>query len=577
MPGIRSTFAGRLLAAVLVLLLLPAAILGVVLYRQARATAMDAELTRIETTSGDLAARIDEYVLAQRDIARYAAASAEVRDFILGPRDAVAVSEVDEWLRDGPFSSDVVADAFILDAQGTCIASTNPSFVGESYGFRSYYQEAVTGSDAISDWTIGATSGEPGIYLASPIRGEFDEVAGVLVIKLETGAVEDLVDQAFAIGARAVILNEMGVVLSAYDDAFVYSTVDDLTPAEAARITATRQFADEPLPSLGLSSLREDLDGVLPGRTTVSREYSIDGVTRVAALTGTRGSPWTVAVVAPLQAIEAAAAPVPVITGGLIALVILYAALATAYLSRFVVRPIRELARGSQQLASGDLTVQVPVRGDDEVAQLATAFNTMAAEIRGNTERLEGEVQRRTAELEEANRAITELSVTDSLTGCSNRHFLDLQLPRELDRAGRYARHLSVIMCDIDFFKAVNDQYGHAAGDAVLRVVGGYLNTHRRAPDWVARFGGEEFVIVLPETDLDGALEIAERTRAGLASLDLEVDGTSTSVTASFGVSTFRMGADDTAQTMLERSDEAMYRAKQAGRDQVRAERPPQG
>jgi diguanylate cyclase (GGDEF)-like protein len=574
MPGIRSSFAGRLLVAVLVLVLLPTAILGVYLYSQARDTAMATELERIQDASRELATRIDAFILSQSDLARFGATSAEARDFINGPRDAAATTQIDEWLREGPYTSDYVEDAFILDAQGTCIASTNPAFVGESYGIRPYFQEAVTGSNAISDWSIGMTSGQPGIFLASPIRGEYGEVAGVLVIKLETVPIDDLIAQAYAVGTRATLVNAAGVVISTYDDAFVYRTIDDLTTEESAQIEATRQFADEPLPSLGLTGLRADFAAVAPGETTVSGEYEINNEPRVAALTGLITQGWVIAVVAPLAAIEAAAAAVPVITGGVIALVLLYAVLATAYLSRFVIRPIRQLARSSQQLAAGDLTVQVPVRGDDEVAQLATAFNDMAAEIRGNTERLEGEVQRRTAELEEANRAITELSVTDSLTGCSNRHFLDMQLPRELDRAGRYARHLSVIMCDIDFFKAVNDQYGHAAGDVVLRAVGGYLNTHRRAPDWVARFGGEEFVIVLPETDLGGALEIAERTRAGIASLQLEVDGTSTSVTASFGVSTFRMGADDTAQTMLERSDEAMYRAKQAGRNQVRSERP---
>ena len=120
------------------------------------------------------------------------------------------------------------------------------------------------------------------------------------------------------------------------------------------------------------------------------------------------------------------------------------------------------------QLAAGDLSVQVPVRGDDEVAQLAAAFNSMANEIRGNTERLEGEVARRTTELEMANREITELSITDALTGCHNRHYLNQQLPREIDRAGRYGRRLSVVMCDLDHFKSVNDTHGHAAGDAVL-------------------------------------------------------------------------------------------------------------
>ena len=210
MPGIRSTFAGRLLAAVLVLVLLPAAILGVVLYRQARATAMDAELTRIEThvrrpRGPDRRVRAGpaRYRTLRRDERRGARLHP-------GPRDAVAVAQVDEWLRDGPFSSDVVDDAFILDAQGTCIASTNPVVRRRVLRLPVVLPGGGHRIDAISDWTIGATSGEPGIYLASPIRGEFDEVAGVLVIKLETGAVDDLVDQAFAIGARAVILERDG-------------------------------------------------------------------------------------------------------------------------------------------------------------------------------------------------------------------------------------------------------------------------------------------------------------------------------------------------------------------------------
>lgn len=573
----RHSFAGRLLAAVLVLVLIPAVVLGVFLYDRARSTALDTELVRIQDASRELAGRIDAFILSQSNLARLGATSAEARAFVNGPRDALATTAVEDWLRDGPYTTDFVEDAFILDSQGTAIASTNPAFVGESYGIRPYFQEASAGTDAISDWTIGLTSGEPGIFLASPIRGEYDEVAGVLVIKLETTPIDDLLAQAYSVGTRATVVNGAGVILSAYDEVFLYRTVDDLTAEESARIESTRQFADQPLPSLGLTGLRADLAAVAPGKTTVSGEYEIDGEPRVAALTGLMMQDWVVAVIAPLAAIEAAAAPVPLITGGLIALVILYAALVTAYLGRFVVRPIRELARGSQELAAGDLTVQVPVRGDDEVAQLATAFNAMAAEIRGNTERLEGEVRRRTADLEAANLAITELSVTDSLTGCSNRHFLDLQLPRELDRAGRYARHLSVVMCDIDFFKAVNDEHGHAAGDAVLRAVGKYLNSHRRAPDWVVRFGGEEFVIVLPETTLDEAVEIAQRARAGIAELAVDVNGVSTSVTASFGVSSFRLGTGETAESLLERSDEAMYRAKEAGRNQVTAERPATG
>lgn len=565
---------GRLFAAVLVLVLLPTVILGVYLYSQARSTAMETELVRIQDASRELANRIDAFILSQSNVAHFGATSTEARDFINGPRDAIATHQVDEWLRDGPYTSDNVEDAFILDAQGNCIASTNPQLIGESFGIRPFFQEAVTGTDAISDWSIALASGEPGIFLASPIRGKYDEVAGVLVITLDTGPIDDLLAQAFAVGTRANLANEAGVLISVYEERFLYRTVGSLTAEESARIESTRQFADEPLTSLGLNDLRADFASVAPRETTVSGEYEIDGQPRVAALTGLTTQGWVVAVVAPLAAIEAAAAPVPLITGGVLALVLLYAALAMAYLSRFVVQPIRDLVRSSRELAAGDLTVQVPVRGDDEVAQLAAAFNSMASEIRGNTERLEGEVARRTTQLEEANREITLLSVTDALTGCHNRHYLDQQLPREIDRAGRYGRRLSVVMCDIDLFKSVNDTHGHAAGDTVLRAVGRYLDAHRRAPDWVCRFGGEEFVIVLPETGLEEALGIADRMRAGLASLMIDVDGVPMTVTASLGVATFRMGEEESVATLLERSDEAMYRAKAGGRNRVEAEKP---
>ncbi len=574
MARVRSTFAGRLIAALVLLVLLPTILVGALVYAQSRSNALDIATTRITDVSAELATRIDAFIIDERDLAIYAAASREVRDFIKAPLDPDQSAALDDWLMNGPFTSanDHVDELFVLNMQGTCIASTNPDFVGESYGVRPYFQQASAGTDAISDWSIGITSGQSGIYLSSPIRGAFNEVAGVLVIKLKTAPIDDIIDQAFDADVRAVLLNEAGVVLSAYDQGLRYKAVDELTPAERSNIESTRQFGNEALPSLGLVTVREDLDQVEPGETVVSREYELDGEARIAALTGLESRPWTVAVVALISDIEAAAASVPLIVGIFVVLILLYVVVATGYLTRFVIRPIRDLVGSSRSLAEGDLTVQVPVRGDDEVAQLATAFNAMATEIRGNTERLESEVARRTAELEEANREITELSITDSLTGCNNRHYLDLQLPREVERAGRYGRPLSVLMCDIDYFKAVNDRYGHAAGDAVLRAVGKYLNAYRRAPDWAARFGGEEFVVVLPETGIRDAVAIAERARAGIAALDVDVHGTVIPVTASFGVSTFRMEPQDSAQTLIERSDEALYRAKDAGRNLVRSE-----
>ncbi len=575
MARIRSTFAGRLVAAVFLLVLLPTLLLGAFVYTQSRSNALDDAERRVSQDSADLANRIDSFIIGERDVARFAAASREVRDFIKAQDDPEASAALQDWLTRGPFVSgkDNIADIFVLDAQGNCIASTDPARVGQSYGITPYFQEAVGGSDAISDWSLGVTTGAAGIFLASPIRGAYNEVAGVLVVELQTDPIDEILAAAFTTGTRAVLINDAGVILAAYDPGLRYRTVDALTPPERAYITSTRQFGDEPLPSLGLVTVREDLAEVAPGDTAISREYELDGEARIAALTGLQSRPWVMADVAPLADIQAAAASVPLIIGIIVAMILLYAAFATLYLTRFVVRPIRDLVASSNELAAGRLGAQVPVRGDDEVAQLAAAFNSMATEIRGNTERLEEEVARRTAELEEANRAITQLSITDTLTGCYNRLYLDQQLEGETARAQRYRRDLAVMMVDLDFFKEINDRLGHAAGDAVLRRVGHLLTDIRRQSDWVARFGGEEFVIVLPETSLESAVALAERVRASVADLTVEQDGAEIRLTASFGVAEMTHDGSDTPQGLLARSDAALYRAKEAGRNRVVSER----
>src|SRR5262245_19440213 len=127
--------------------------------------------------------------------------------------------------------------------------------------------------------------------------------------------------------------------------------------------------------------------------------------------------------------------------------------------------------------------------------------------------------------LERSLRAVNEenrrLSITDPLTGTYNRRYLMEQLPREIERAARYGRALSVIMCDVDYFKKVNDTHGHLVGDDVLKAFATTLQRTSRACDWVARYGGEEFVVVLPETNLSNAQSAAENMRAQVAAAPL--------------------------------------------------------
>jgi diguanylate cyclase (GGDEF)-like protein/PAS domain S-box-containing protein len=163
---------------------------------------------------------------------------------------------------------------------------------------------------------------------------------------------------------------------------------------------------------------------------------------------------------------------------------------------------------------------------------------------------------------------LSQLAVTDSLTGIYNRrHFFEMA-EKEFHQATRYKRPFSVIMFDLDWFKKVNDTFGHARGDEILQMVVHRCATQMRGADILGRYGGEEFVIALPETDAQDALALAERLRQTLASCPVESKSIPTLVTASFGVAALMAGVAD-LMYLLNRADIALYYAKQAGRNQA--------
>lgn len=194
-------------------------------------------------------------------------------------------------------------------------------------------------------------------------------------------------------------------------------------------------------------------------------------------------------------------------------------------------------------------------------------------------ERLSAEVMQLNTELAEAQRALTrqnqslqrshqqvlETSRTDALTGAANRRRFDERLLEEMERAKRGSAGLSLALADVDHFKRVNDEFGHPAGDAVLKALVQTMRAGTRPYDLVARWGGEEFVILLPQTGVEPAAMIADRIRVAFA--DQIVPAVDRPITVSFGIAVARAG--DTAETLLARADEALYQAKAGGRNRV--------
>jgi diguanylate cyclase len=202
-----------------------------------------------------------------------------------------------------------------------------------------------------------------------------------------------------------------------------------------------------------------------------------------------------------------------------------------------------------------------------------TALCEELEKLQAEVARLSDELVRRTLErtqLQQTISELTELSMRDPLTGLYNRRGLSERLVEEVSRARRYGAPLSLVMVDIDHFKRINDTHGHAIGDVAIGHVARLLMRDRRVSDIVARYGGEELLLLLPHTPLDGALSLAERLRYLIEKTPFRTVSGEDSLTVSMGVALFKLNMRQ-PEELLEAADQALYRSKHAGRNRVTA------
>ena len=233
---------------------------------------------------------------------------------------------------------------------------------------------------------------------------------------------------------------------------------------------------------------------------------------------------------------------------------------------------IRELSEALVGVASGDFSIQVErdYRGDpadvlsflvnNTIKEFAELFATADRRAADDRQRLELLVEARTIELRL-------LASTDELTSTLNRRRILEVAAEECQRTARYQDPLCIAMFDIDHFKLINDQFGHSVGDHALRLVAAAARSQLRLQDQIGRYGGEEFLIVFPETPLEGAMRVTERVRAAIEAMAAHEGGHRISLTVSAGVTEVAQG--EPLDFVLRRVDAAMYRAKAAGRNQV--------
>ena len=248
----------------------------------------------------------------------------------------------------------------------------------------------------------------------------------------------------------------------------------------------------------------------------------------------------------------------------LVSALTLVVAMVAYRLGRSITLPLQRLIGAADRIADGDLDVKLTVMKNDELGHLTQVFNQMTDRLSST----HAELVAANETLQQQNQLLETLSITDSLTGLYNRNKLDAILSDQIALFKRNSRPFAVLMLDIDHFKTLNDSRGHIAGDELLAAVAKILARSIRSVDFAARYGGDEFAIILIDTLADAAMDTAERIRSQVESAHYSAGDESATVTVSIGIAQWQ-SEDATPGAVFARADGALYEAKRAGRNRV--------
>lgn len=239
-------------------------------------------------------------------------------------------------------------------------------------------------------------------------------------------------------------------------------------------------------------------------------------------------------------------------------LVLILALFISLFFARIILRPLEEMTIATEKVAAGDLTQHIDYRGHQDFQRLIRNFNIMTTNLRLHNEELQ------------------QLSLHDHLTKLANRRYFEQQLHLELDRAYRKGYHSTILLLDIDNFKKINDEFGHLAGDKALIEVAAEIKSLVREADLPVRFGGEEFLVLLPETSLEQGESVAKKIREKISKISIPTRKGEITVTISIGVACIE--PDDffeqdslikASDRLVKNADKALYQAKMKGKNRV--------
>jgi diguanylate cyclase (GGDEF)-like protein len=379
-----------------------------------------------------------------------------------------------------------------------------------------------------------AKSGKAKVIAAVPVKSGEGRLLGAVLAELDLTPMEELL--------RTLASDTAGAIYIVASNGALVSSSNGVSTQRTARI---------PL---------ETLDQLRTQQDSVSQYTGFVGRQVIGVLQQVPQADWSVLAEVSSDAAFRELRRLRDIGLFFVAVLLVAAALVAYALGIFIVRPLDRLTKGVAEVAAGDLQVDLPAGGGAEVGYLTTVFNHMVARLREG--RLELDAINTT--LKKKNEELERLSVTDGLTGLANHRLLIQRLIQEGMRADTTGGQFAVLMADVDHFKQYNDEFGHPAGDEVLKRVADLLRESVRDIDCAARYGGEEFAVVMPEMSADEACEVAQRIGNRVATQHFP----GRAVTLSIGVAGFPRDAD-LPHAVIAAADRALYQAKREGRNRT--------
>ena len=319
----------------------------------------------------------------------------------------------------------------------------------------------------------------------------------------------------------------------------------------------------------------EDFSKITTERQLVLRVNNRRHFVQITPLTDFPGLNWLAIVIIPESDFSEYTRKNTYITLALCSIALVLATVLGAIANQWIFRSITSLSQACEAISRGEFDRIVDLPKIKELAIVALSVNSLAQQVQNSDEAnlwVEQRVEEKTRQLQLENQELKRLAVIDSLTGIFNRYYFDLTLNQLWWKNLIDKKPISLIICDVDYFKAYNDLYGHLQGDVCLRQVAQTIeNILQRKDDIVARYGGEEFVIILPNTNASGAMEIATKIKEEMRSRDITHAASQTSdrITMSYGVATMIPTAELNSNQFIERADFALYEAKRQGRDRI--------